>query len=319
MAKLGFLLVCAGLLVVITTVSGQGTPPSSSDVPSNFVLVHSFGQRTFTASCQDTKKNKPGCSITCPNKCQDECLVFCPTCRTICMCELPGNVCGDPRFNGGDGNTFYFHGKKDEDFCIVSDTNLHINAHFIGQFNPSVNRNFTWVQSLGIMFDSHRLFIGAEKTAVWDDDVDRLNIAFDEQVISMPAEKTARWVSASAPELSISRSKETNGIIVELEGKFKIMANVIPITEKESKIHNYGVGQEDSLAHLDLGFKFYSLTDDVHGVLGQTYRPDYVNRLDVSKKMPVMGGAPMYVSSDIFATDCNVNRFHLDGAGAVAF
>jgi hypothetical protein len=27
--------------------------------------------------------------------------------------------CGDPRFTGGDGNTFYFHGKRDRDFCIV--------------------------------------------------------------------------------------------------------------------------------------------------------------------------------------------------------
>jgi hypothetical protein len=69
------------------------------------------------------------------------------------------------------------------------------------------------------------------------------------------------------------------------------------------------VTEEDSLAHFDLSFRFYDLTDDVHGVLGQTYRTDYVNKLSVTAKMPLMGGAPSYVSSGIFATDCKVARF----------
>ncbi|KAK4340211.1 hypothetical protein RND71_041673 [Anisodus tanguticus] len=46
-------------------------------------------------------------------------------------CDKPGAVCQDPRFIGADGITFYFHG-KDKDFCLVSDSNLHINGHFIG-------------------------------------------------------------------------------------------------------------------------------------------------------------------------------------------
>ena len=94
------------------------------------------------------------------------------------------------------------------------------------------------------------------------------------------------------------------------------MANVVPISEEDSRIHNYGVTDDDSLAHFDLGFKFLDLTDDVHGVLGQTYRSDYVNKLSVSSKMPVMGGAPNYAVSDIFATDCAVARFV--GAAGIA-
>jgi Root cap len=234
-------------------------------------------------------------------------------------CQLPGNVCGDPRFNGGDGNTFYFHGRKNQDFCIVSDSNLHINAHFIGNHNPSIKRDFTWIQSLGILFDNHKIYLGAEKTVVWSDDVDHLNITFDGQAISLPLEKSARWVSAIAPGLSVSRNKAFNGIIVELEGNFKIMANAVPITEEDSRIHNYGVDKNDSLAHLDLGFKFYSLTDHVQGVLGQTYRPDYVNKMDVRKNMPVMGGAPKYVSSHIFATDCEVSQFSRDNGATATF
>jgi len=105
---------------------------------------------------------------------------------------------------------------------------------------------------------------------------------------------------------------------VQLEGVFDVVANAVPITQEDSRVHNYGVTEEDdSLAHLDLGFRFFGLTDYVHGVLGQTYRSDYVHRLSVSSNMPVMGGAPKYVSSDIFTTDCAVARFGAAGISMV--
>lgn len=147
----------------------------------------------------------------------------------------------------------------------------------------------------------------------WSDESDRLRITFDDEPVYIPAEVNARWVSSSAPGLSVMRTASTNGVILELDGVFTIMANAVPITEEESRIHNYGVGPDDSLAHLDLSFKFHSLTDTVDGVLGQTYRPDYVNKMDVTKKMPVMGGAPRFVSSGIYSTDCKVAQFGSGG------
>jgi hypothetical protein len=223
------------------------------------------------------------------------------------VCDFyPGVSCGDPRFTGGDGNTFYFHGKKDRDLCLVTDAGLHINAHFIGKRNPAMRRDFTWIQALGIRFaGDHRLYMGAQKTAKWDNDIDRLELAFD----GAPIETGAVWQSAAVPGLTVTRTAATNGVRVQLEGVFDVVANAVPITQEDSRVHNYGVTEDDSLAHLDLGFRFFGLTDDVHGVLGQTYRSGYVNRLSVSSNMPVMGGAPKFVSSDIFATDCAVARF----------
>ncbi|KAF0926271.1 hypothetical protein E2562_022098 [Oryza meyeriana var. granulata] len=231
-------------------------------------------------------------------------------------CNLPGAVCQDPRFIGGDGNTFYFHGRRDRDFCLLSDANLHINAHFIGNHVPGLKRDPTWVQAVAVLFSGHRLYVGARKTAVWDDDSDRLAVVFDGESVQVQRVAHARWEWGS---LSVTRTKAANGVLVELDGVFKITANVVPITKEDSRIHRYGVTDDDCLAHLDLAFKFYSLTDDVHGVLGQTYRSSYVNRLDVSAKMPVMGGEKQFTSSGLFAADCAVARFGRAGdADAVA-
>ncbi|KAG0541183.1 hypothetical protein BDA96_03G474400 [Sorghum bicolor] len=297
------LLVCMAALMQCASSQGQGPP----------VLAVASNARATTLKCTNTKNNKTTCSATCNKRCPHKCLIQCPSCKTFCLCDFyPGVSCGDPRFTGADGNNFYFHGNKDKDFCIVSDADLHINAHFIGKRNPAMSRDFTWIQALGIRFAHHHLYVGAAKTPKWNSDVDHLALAFDDDDhLDVPRFVGARWSPPTAPALSVTRTARVNTVVVELRGVFRIVANVVPITAEDSRIHNYGVTEDDddSLAHLDLGFKFYDLTDDVHGVLGQTYRPDYVNSLNVTSKMPVMGGAPNYLSSDLFSTDCAVARF----------
>ena len=52
--------------------------------------------------------------------------------------------------------------------------------------------------------------------------------------------------------------------------------------------------------HLDLAFKFYSSSTTCTACRG---RRTYVNRLDVSAKMSVMGGERDFAASRLFATD----------------
>ncbi|XP_074267500.1 uncharacterized protein LOC141590876 [Silene latifolia] len=267
------------------------------------------------AKCKN--KNYPTCyqrQFSCPESCPDYCEVDCVTCKPVCDCNKPGAVCQDPRFVGADGLTFYFHGKKDQDFCLIADSNLHINAHFIGRRNANMGRDFTWVQSLGILFNNHKLYIGARKTATWNDASDRLSLSFDGQPIDLNEAEGASWESSSNG-VTITRSKATNAVEIEAENKFKIKAVVVPITEKESMIHKYGITQEDCFAHLDLSFKFYSLSEDVNGVLGQTYASNYVSRVNIGARMSVLGGEREFHSSSLFATDCAVAKFNGNGNG----
>ncbi|OEL16291.1 hypothetical protein BAE44_0022687 [Dichanthelium oligosanthes] len=229
---------------------------------------------------------------------------------------MPESSCGDPRFTGADGNTFYFHGKKDESFCLVTDDQLHINARFIGNHNDRNDRDFTWVQSLGVSFGEHKLYIGARRAVEWDEDEDHVVIALDGEPVDVEAGKSARWVSKAVRGLSVTRTgTDVNAVTVELDGVFTISANAVPVTDEDSRVHSYGKTGRDSLVHLDIVYKFHGLTGGVDGVLGQTYRPDYVNKLDIKAKMPVMGSEDKYRSSGLFATDCAVSRFHRAAVG----
>uniref|UniRef100_J3N7N6 Uncharacterized protein n=1 Tax=Oryza brachyantha TaxID=4533 RepID=J3N7N6_ORYBR len=284
-------------------------------------------KKPMKVKCQENRKLYPYCSgrmMECPATCPSSCYVDCESCKPVCVCNVPG-ACGDPRFIGGDGNAFYFHGRKDADFCLVSDRDLHINAHFIGKRRADgmSSRDFTWIQAIAVLFDGHRLYVGARKTATWDDDVDRLELILDGEPVPLPKEMEATWTSAALPALSVTRTKAANGVLVVLDGQFKVRTNAVPITAEDSRVHRYGMTADDCLAHLDLAFKFDALTGDVHGVVGQTYRSDYVNKFDVRASMPTMGGGHSFATSGLFAADCAMSRFGQrrddnDGAAAVA-
>ncbi|XP_031500263.1 uncharacterized protein LOC116264266 [Nymphaea colorata] len=169
-----------------------------------------------------------------------------------------------------------------------------------------------WVQSIGFLFDHHKLFIGAKKIAQWDDAIDQLAIAFDGEPLFLPTTKDAQWTSA-ASALTITRSGRANEILVEAANEFKITAKVVPIGKEESKIHNYGITDDDYIAHLDLSFRFYSLSSAVNGVLGQTYADNYKRRAKMGVKMLVLGGDREFLSSGLFATDCAAAQFKSTG------
>ncbi|XP_031500265.1 uncharacterized protein LOC116264267 [Nymphaea colorata] len=124
----------------------------------------------------------------------------------------------------------------------------------------------------------------------------------------LPNIEDAQWTS-KASTLTITRSGRTSEIVVKTVNKFKITANVVPIGKEESRIHNYGITDDDCFAHLDLSFWFYTLNGAVNGVLGQTYADNYKTRAKMGVKMSVLGGEREFLSSGLFATDCAVAQF----------
>lgn len=167
------------------------------------------------------------------------------------------------------------------------------------------------------MFDDHKLLIAAKRTSKWNDDVDRLSLSLNGHPIIIPTTEGSQWndddddvVDHHKKIVTITRTSKTNGMIVQVLDKFRVTVAVVPITKEDLRTHRYGIDPDvDCFAHLELGFRFFNLTDGVDGVLGQTYRRNYVSKTKVNAVMPVMGGEKKYLSSGIFAADCAVSRF----------
>ncbi|KAJ6792774.1 Uncharacterized protein M6B38_237305 [Iris pallida] len=263
--------------------------------------------------CPFAKPSNPkakACSLDCNS----------PKCEAVCRGRKPkcnglGSGCYDPRFVGGDGAVFYFHGRKDEHFALVSDTGFHVNARFIGIRPANRTRDFTWIQALGLILGgsgggSHTLAVEAARAAKWEDGVDRLRLSYDGEPLDLPEGHLARWEPTDDDNLAVERTGSRNSILVSVRDAVEVSVSVVPITEEEDRVHGYGVPGGDCFAHLEVQFRFPGrLSPRVEGVLGRTYRPDYVSAAKPGVAMPVAGGEDRYRTSSLLSPDCKACLF----------
>ena len=92
-----------------------------------------------------------------------------------------------------------------------------------------------------------------------------------------------------------------------------ITVEVVPITKEEDQLHRYELPADNCFAHLNVQFnQFCGLSNNVDGVLGQTYRPNFKNPVKVGVPMPIMGGESKFKASSLFSTDCLAAKFQKD-------
>ncbi|KAJ7948601.1 Root cap/late embryogenesis-like protein [Quillaja saponaria] len=297
------------------------------------LLVFAFSmmqiQAVDTKTCNARRSpcflKKVRCPPQCPSTSPSDphakvCFLNCdsPICQTECKnskpnCNGPGSACLDPRFVGADGIVFYFHGKRNEHFSLVSDINLQINARFIGLRPAGRTRDYTWIQALGILSDSHAFSLEATTEATWDNETDHLKFSYNGQELAIPEGHLSAWKSP-ADNLRVERTSNKNSVIVTLPEVAEISVNVVPVTKEDSRIHNYQIPTDDCFAHLEVQFRFYGLSSKVEGVLGRTYQPDFENPAKPGVAMPVVGGDNMYRTTSLLSADCGVCIFSPAGA-----
>ncbi|CAI9095648.1 OLC1v1031642C1 [Oldenlandia corymbosa var. corymbosa] len=219
------------------------------------------------------------------------------------VCERSGAACYDPRFIGKGGVVFYFHGKSNEHFSLVSDTNLQINARFIGHRPAGRTRDYTWIQALGILFNSHSVSLEATKLSKWDDEIDHLKFTYDGQEVFVAEGTLAEWISQYG-DVKIKRFANKNGVILSIPQLVEVTARVVPVTEEENRVHNYQLPSDDCFAHLEVSFNFLGVSSNVDGVIGRTYRPDFENPAKLGVAMPTFGGEDKYRTTSLFSADC---------------
>ncbi|KAM6580281.1 hypothetical protein CsatA_004055 [Cannabis sativa] len=258
--------------------------------------------------------------ITCPEQCPTAnptdpnakvCYVNCisPICQAECKnrkpnCNGPGSACLDPRFIGGDGVVFYFHGMRNEHFTLVSDLNLQINARFIGLRPAGRTRDYTWIQALGLLFHSNTFSLEATPASTWDDQVDHLRFSLNGENLVIPYGHLSFWECPNT-RIRVQRTSSKNSVTVNIPELAEILVNVVPVTKQDDKIHNYQIPQNDCFVHLEVQFRFYGLSSKVEGVLGRTYQPDFENPAKPGVAMPVVGGEDKYKTTSLLSADCN--------------
>ncbi|XP_061376613.1 uncharacterized protein LOC133318609 [Gastrolobium bilobum] len=300
---------------------------SSSNGLTFVLLLFAFYVMHINAETQTCTNRWSPCflkKIPCPAECPSTyptnpkakvCYLDCdsPICKTQCKrrkpnCNGRGSACLDPRFVGADGIVFYFHGRRNEHFSLVSDINLQINARFIGLRPVGRTRDYTWIQALGILFDSHKFSIEATPSSIWDDEVDHLKLSYDGKELVIPEGHLSKW-QCQENQLRVERTSTKNSVMVILPEVAEISVNVVPITKEDSRIHNYQIPDDDCFAHLEVQFKFYGLTSKVEGVLGRTYQPDFQNPAKLGVAMPVVGGEHKYRTTSLVSADCGACIF----------
>lgn len=278
-----------------------------AQVNGEYVTCYNRGSKCFLkqlncpSQCPSTSPTNPNakvCYLNCNSPvCSPECKNRKPNCNSR------GAACLDPRFIGADGIVFYFHGRSNEHFSLVSDLNLHINARFIGLRPEGRTRDFTWIQALGILFDNHKFSLEATKAAKWDDEVDHLNFSYNGNELAIPEGYPSVWKSANN-KIKVERISSKNSVIVTLPEVAEISVNVVPITKHDDRIHNYNIPSDNCFAHLEVQFRFLGLSSKVEGVLGRTYQPDFQNPAKPGVAMPVVGGENKYRTTSLLDTKC---------------
>nr|GME02736.1 Root cap [Ipomoea batatas] len=270
-------------------------------------------------------------SMTCPQECPSRnpkvpkakaCFINCdsPLCQPECKNRVPncngvGAACYDPRFIGGDGRVFYFHGKSNEHFSLVSDPNLQINARFIGRSPAGRARDNTWIQALGILSGTHTLSLSATKAAEWDESIDHLKFSYDGKDISLPETPFSVWKSPEN-DIRVERISSKNSVTISVSEIAEIAVNVVPVTKEDDRVHNYQIPRDDCFVHLEVQFRFFGLSPEVEGLLGRTYRPDFQNPAKPGVAMPVVGGNDKYRVTSLLSTDCMYCLFNPVGITA---
>ncbi|XP_071698922.1 uncharacterized protein [Rutidosis leptorrhynchoides] len=282
-----------------------------------FGIAQIFGD---TVTCYDRKSKCFLKRIQCPKECPKTtptdpkykaCYLDCasPICKAQCKnrkpnCNGRGAACLDPRFVGGDNVVFYFHGKRNEHFTLVSDENLQINARFIGLRPMGRTRDYTWIQALGILFNSHSFTVETIKSAKWDSEIDHLKFSYKGEDLVINEGYRANWESVNG-DIKIERISEKNSVLITLREVAEISINVVPVTKEDDRIHNYRIPKDDCFAHLEVQFNFYGLSSHVEGLLGRTYQPDFKNPAKQGVAMPVVGGEDKYRTESLLSSECN--------------
>ncbi|GAQ88470.1 hypothetical protein KFL_004310080 [Klebsormidium nitens] len=225
-----------------------------------------------------------------------------------------GGVCGDPHFSAPGGIYFDWHGVRNEVFSIISDTDFQLNARFVGErTNTEDIEHGTWIEEMAMGYNdesgaTHFVSIGIDQEKEFEA-ADVFFFTFDGEDIpigSGTAEYT--WTSPDG-RATITREPHMRAHArIKIDGHFEATFN----PRVESRIQLDPLGK-----YLDMDMESLTISRHAHGVLGQMFRPDAVERRNAvtadmtGHEFLVEGATSDYRVSSLTSADSTFNQFNL--------
>ncbi|GAQ88469.1 hypothetical protein KFL_004310070 [Klebsormidium nitens] len=233
-------------------------------------------------------------------------------------CDNPkaysGGVCGDPHFAAPGGIFFDWHGVRDQIFSIISDTDFQMNARFVGERTNTENvEHGTWIEEMAMGYKdeagvTHFVSIGIDQEKEFEA-ADVFFFTFDGEDIpvgSGTAEYT--WTSPDG-QATITREPHMRAHArIKIDGHFE--ATFSPRIESRIQLDPLG-------KYLDMDMDHLTISRHAHGVLGQMFRPDAIERRNAvttnatGHEFLVEGVTSDYRVSSLTSADSTFNQFDL--------
>lgn len=275
------------------------------------IYIGTGGKRTVSVSATPAVRGK-GAPVACP-----------------ATPPPPPGVKGDPHFTGADNSHFDFTGEPGNNYCLLSDSHVHVNAYYGGRFDrwgDNPHKPLTWIRKLGIMWGEHTITLAAREGARWqydegymsqievDGDSVKLNQAGDSASFANGAIEIS-WMAAKLPSADDLVDVYTVKVAQVLLMRLTLRPEVELLRTAE-----------DGVVHFTVELPTADVSNMAHGVLGQTFRSD--RRFKLSKQNLVFdkllnaevvpgenaegfleGKAADYKASGLLNADCKVARF----------
>ncbi|CAI5514792.1 unnamed protein product [Closterium sp. Naga37s-1] len=241
-----------------------------------------------------------------------------------------GNVTGDPHFVGADKSRFDFSGQPSENFALISDAHIAVNAYFGGRVEKEwmgqKNKVMTWMRNIAILWGHHSVVFEARPGADSEYGAGYLKAIYvdgEKTSLSFPGEKMYLFDGSVELKWVDARKKVGDDLVDIYEISVAEIITLRLILRPEIKLMRT---KNDGLVHFTIEVVSAQLSANVHGVLGQTYRPDFAGRLEKqtlvwSKLLKayvvpgdnaegfIDGTWEDYKTSELMRSDCNYCRF----------
>ncbi|GJP52559.1 hypothetical protein CLOM_g11661 [Closterium sp. NIES-68] len=196
-----------------------------------------------------------------------------------------GSLCtanekGDPHFTGADGSHFDFSGRPNRNYALISDAHIQINAFFGGRYGVWANhaKALTWIRSLAILTGHHLLVLDARRGASAEyGDGYLVRILVDGSAMELDTPGTSLQLWPGAELAWVAAGKRDGGDLIDVY-ELKV-ANVVTLRVTLRPEIAAMRTATDGTVHMSIGVERASLSPAVHGILGQTFRPDFIGRL----------------------------------------